>query len=343
MSKKISALTALTTPADGDLLPIVDVSDTTDAASGTTKKIALSNFFPSSSTDNAIARFDSTTGKLLQDSGITVSDIGAVTANQLDITSPAVSGQGTHVTIKAGESTDGGAVGYFIARGAHATSGNIAGGYGQNKGGNGFGSGVGGVGGVYGGAGGATGTGGTAIVQGGAGGATSGNGGAVSIKGGNATNGDGVGGVVYIIPGTKSGSGFNGTIRLRPTEASTYEFILNISSVDSSSKTITFPNATGALALQTGVTNYAADTASNDTYVITLAPVPASLVAGMALYFKATTANTTDATLNVNGLGAVAIVKGVSTALSTNDILAGMMCHVVYDGTNFILLNPRAL
>ena len=40
---KISALTALTTPATGDLLVIVDVSDTTDAASGTTKYITVAN------------------------------------------------------------------------------------------------------------------------------------------------------------------------------------------------------------------------------------------------------------------------------------------------------------
>lgn len=40
---KISEMTALTvTPASGDLIPIVDVSDTTQAASGTTKKIAAS-------------------------------------------------------------------------------------------------------------------------------------------------------------------------------------------------------------------------------------------------------------------------------------------------------------
>jgi hypothetical protein len=36
---KISQLTALTTPASGDLFPIVDISDTTQSASGTTKKI----------------------------------------------------------------------------------------------------------------------------------------------------------------------------------------------------------------------------------------------------------------------------------------------------------------
>lgn len=38
---KISALTALTTPADGDLVPVVDISDTTDAAEGTTKRVTV--------------------------------------------------------------------------------------------------------------------------------------------------------------------------------------------------------------------------------------------------------------------------------------------------------------
>lgn len=34
---------ALTTPAAGDLLPITDISDTTEAATGTTKKITVAN------------------------------------------------------------------------------------------------------------------------------------------------------------------------------------------------------------------------------------------------------------------------------------------------------------
>lgn len=41
--KKITQLTALgTTPASGDLVPIVDVSDTTDSPQGTTKKVTYS-------------------------------------------------------------------------------------------------------------------------------------------------------------------------------------------------------------------------------------------------------------------------------------------------------------
>lgn len=45
---KISALTALAVaPATDDLVPIVDSSDTTDAATGTTKKITVANLFTS--------------------------------------------------------------------------------------------------------------------------------------------------------------------------------------------------------------------------------------------------------------------------------------------------------
>lgn len=46
---KISALTALTSIASGDLIPVVDISDTTQAASGTTKKITQDNLIPDSS------------------------------------------------------------------------------------------------------------------------------------------------------------------------------------------------------------------------------------------------------------------------------------------------------
>lgn len=44
-AEKISLLTALAVaPAVGDLLALVDISDTTDAATGTTKKITVANF-----------------------------------------------------------------------------------------------------------------------------------------------------------------------------------------------------------------------------------------------------------------------------------------------------------
>src|SRR3990167_2230022 len=50
-------------------------------------------------------------------------------------------------------------------------------------------------------------------------------------------------------------------------------------------------------------------------------------------------ANTGAATLNLNGLGAKAIKKNVSSALVSGDILAGGIYHLHYDGTNFQISN----
>jgi hypothetical protein len=94
---------------------------------------------------------------------------------------------------------------------------------------------------------------------------------------------------------------------------------------------------------QRGQEVYAADAQGSDTYVITLSPVPAAYVTGMTLRFKANTANTGTATLNVNGLGAITIVKGVSTAIVTGDILASQIAVVIYNGTNFVLQNPQTV
>lgn len=91
------------------------------------------------------------------------------------------------------------------------------------------------------------------------------------------------------------------------------------------------------------VANYGVDAGSTDTYVATLTPVPTAYVTGRVYVLKANTANTGAATVNFNGLGAKTIVKAVSTTLANNDILALMLCYMVYDGTNMVLLNPRAL
>lgn len=89
---------------------------------------------------------------------------------------------------------------------------------------------------------------------------------------------------------------------------------------------------------------YAASTTGNDTYVVTLSPVPTSLVNGMMIMFKPDTANTGAATLNVNSLGALSIVTGLNTALVTGDILANQVCVVVYNSTSTVwqLLNPAS-
>lgn len=87
---------------------------------------------------------------------------------------------------------------------------------------------------------------------------------------------------------------------------------------------------------------YAADAGSTDAYAITLSPALNAYAVGQTFRFKANTVNTGAATLAINGLAAITIVKGVSTTLSNGDIAAGQVCTVTYNGTNFVLQNPTA-
>lgn len=86
-----------------------------------------------------------------------------------------------------------------------------------------------------------------------------------------------------------------------------------------------------------GAVNYCADAGSSDAYACSLSPAITAYVTGAIYHFRANTANTGAATLNLNSLGAKSIVKaagGVTTALADNDIRAGQLVSVIYDGTN---------
>lgn len=241
--KNIGGLETLTTAtlADGDLIVIGDVSDSNRA-----KGVALSNLFPASSTDNALARFDGTTGKLVQNSGMILDDTGGIVAGTIyQFPAPTTSGNGTAVGIVGG---------------AVAVGSNGIGGLATIGGRKGDGSGAGGAGNLVGGQGGATGTGGAAIIQGGAGGATSGNGGGVTIQSGDPTIGSagdilitgsngtqGNGGSITLRPGTFDTSGANGKLYIYGYNGLDYGAILDASTITTSHKTFTFPNATGVL------------------------------------------------------------------------------------------------
>lgn len=108
------------------------------------------------------------------------------------------------------------------------------------------------------------------------------------------------------------------------------------------------PSSSNTFVTQTGfqlaAENYATSTTGDDTYVVTLSPVPAAYAAGMVVRFKPDTANTGACTLNVNSLGAKAIKLNVSDDPPNNTIKANTVATVVYDGTNFQLINtPEAL
>lgn len=70
-----------------------------------------------------------------------------------------------------------------------------------------------------------------------------------------------------------------------------------------------------------------------------LAIAPAAYQAGQKFCFKAANNNTGSATLNVNSLGAQTLKKKGSTleTLSADDIIAGGIYTVYYDGTDFII------
>jgi len=87
--------------------------------------------------------------------------------------------------------------------------------------------------------------------------------------------------------------------------------------------------------LQIGAEAYAADAGANDTYAITLSPVPSAYVTGMVINFKANTVNTGASTLNVNSLGAKTIKKANNQDLADGDIESGQIVTLIYDGTNF--------
>lgn len=91
------------------------------------------------------------------------------------------------------------------------------------------------------------------------------------------------------------------------------------------------------------VSDYAADGGSTDAYAITLTPAPTTYATGMTVKFKANTANTGAATLNVNSLGVKTIKKYVNQDLSDGDIRANQFVTVIYDGTNFQMISQGAV
>lgn len=88
--------------------------------------------------------------------------------------------------------------------------------------------------------------------------------------------------------------------------------------------------------------NYAPDTGSANAYVVTLSGVSTTYSAGLRIQFKAGNANTTASTLNVNGGGAKNITYQDATAIVSGTIAVNSIVDVMYDGTQFLLMNDPA-
>ncbi len=100
-------------------------------------------------------------------------------------------------------------------------------------------------------------------------------------------------------------------------------------------------DAVSAANVQSGVLSYAPASGSGNNYQVSL-PVSVGYTAGMMVSFRSNAANSGAVTLNVNGLGTRSVLKNVVQSLQPNDISAGQIISVMYDGNNFQVISQLA-
>jgi hypothetical protein len=92
--------------------------------------------------------------------------------------------------------------------------------------------------------------------------------------------------------------------------------------------------------VQDSTFQYLTSVAGTNT-ITAIAPISmTALAAGQVFRFIAAASNTGGVTLNINSIGAKAITKNGTTALTANEILINSVLEVIYDGTQFQLVNP---
>jgi hypothetical protein len=89
--------------------------------------------------------------------------------------------------------------------------------------------------------------------------------------------------------------------------------------------------------------NYAADTGSANVYAVAPSPAITVYATGQVVTLKPVNANTGASTLNVNSLGAKNIKMPDGSALPTGAMSASGVYALMYDGTNFVLMNPATI
>jgi hypothetical protein len=91
--------------------------------------------------------------------------------------------------------------------------------------------------------------------------------------------------------------------------------------------------------MQQGTYGYAVDSGSANAVVLTLAPAITSYADGLPINFKAAATNTGASTINVNGVGAVAL-QGAAGALQGGELVLGKTYEANYNSTSntFVLV-----
>lgn len=97
------------------------------------------------------------------------------------------------------------------------------------------------------------------------------------------------------------------------------------------------------LPLHEGRVTYAADTGAADAYAVALTLAPVAYVEGLRITFKVANSNTTASTLDVNSLGVKAIKRWDGNDLEAGDLLINSIADVIYNGTEFRLVNPAGI
>lgn len=87
---------------------------------------------------------------------------------------------------------------------------------------------------------------------------------------------------------------------------------------------------------------YGTCTGSANAYAVTLTPAPSAYTTGMTILFKPSATNTGASTVNVNSLGIKSIKSTYGAATAANELYTTDYALMTYDGTNFVLQNPRA-
>lgn len=143
-------------------------------------------------------------------------------------------------------------------------------------------------------------------------------------------------------PGFSSGEAYSAQVNKVLRQASIMAAVLaNVISdvtgqnaIDDGTTTDLIANLAKAILMGGGL---GVDSGAVNAYIVTLPIAPLSLQAGMVLRFAAANANTGASTINVNGLGAVALVGQAGLPLQGGEVAAGESA-AIYNGTEFVLL-----
>lgn len=84
-------------------------------------------------------------------------------------------------------------------------------------------------------------------------------------------------------------------------------------------------------------------TGSVNAYLLTPTPALTEYATGTTYNVIFNISNTGPSTINISNIGTKSLVYPPSTALSSGNLVAGVIYQIVYDGTNFQVLNPTTV